>query len=322
MYGIQKGECEKSLRNWLACDDLTGGRRRKSVRYHSVLNTWHTAAYTASNAAGATNADTAALTDSGVLYITNSHFLFQRPMVLLAIAAMGANLTKARLDSGNIRYYGQPYIRPFILAATPGSNYNLMALWDNPFALPPREEIAAQLSNSAGAPEQETVLLFLQVASTAAQPGEGYTPAPAGPYWAVRFTGTTAVTANKWTIEPFTLETGLPSGVYWMIHLDCQSTNIQAARMFFDTQFWRPGMIGLSVLSSRHPDFWRPGMLGTMNSAPFVNDRLPALEILANGADASFEGYYHIKPASPPSIQLGTTMGMGATGYLPFRAGA
>lgn len=274
---------------------------------------FHLAAYTASNAAGATDADTPALTDSGVLYITNNHFLFQQPMTLVAAHAMGASLTRARFDSGNVRYYGKPNIEPLNNAAIPGSNPNLMVLWDNPFILPAREEIAMLLSNSAGAPERETVGIWLMPV---------FEPAPAGPFWAVRFTGTTAVTANAWTIEPFTMEQALPSGTYWMIHSNVQSTNGQFARWFFDTQFWRPGFTMWNALGNRDVDIWRPGILGKMNTNAFVNDRLPALEILANGADASFEGRMFIKPASPPAIGVGGIMSAGATAALPYRAGA
>src|SRR5215831_7278797 len=55
-------------------------RPRKRLPLRTSFDTWHTCAYTASNAAAATNADTPALSDSGVLYITNGHFLFQKPM--------------------------------------------------------------------------------------------------------------------------------------------------------------------------------------------------------------------------------------------------
>jgi hypothetical protein len=224
---------------------------------------------------------------------------------------MGALLTRARFDSGNIRYYGNPYIRPINNAAIPGTNPNLMMLWDNPFVLPGREEIACQLSNSSGVAERETVGIFLL---------DSYQAAPAGPFWAVRFTGTTAVVANAWSIEPFVLETALPSGSYWMVHMDVQSANGQFARMFFDTQFWRPGLTMLNSLGNRQVDIWRPGILGTMNQVPFVNDRLPALEILANAADAAFEGYFHIKPATPPAINVG---GIPTQAFVPpYRVGA
>jgi hypothetical protein len=149
---------------------------------------------------------------------------------------------------------------------------------------------------------------------------DSYQATQPGPFWAVRFTGTTAVVANAWSIEPFVLETGLPSGSYWMIDMDIQSTNCIAGRMFFDTQFWRPGVLGFNALGNRDVDVWRPGILGTMNVNAFVNDRLPALEILANAADAAFEGYYYLRPASPPAIGVGGVMGPGPS--LPYRVGA
>jgi hypothetical protein len=291
----------------------SGPKRRKARRYSTLKSEWHTCIYTASNGAGATNADTPALTDSGVLFIINNHFLFQKPMTLVAAYASGASMSRARLDSGNLRYYGNPYIRPFNPALLPGSNPNMMLLWDNPMILPAREEIAAQLSNTAGAPEREYLALFLM---------SNYMPATPGPFWAVRYTGSTAVVANTWTIEPFVLETALPSGTYDMIDLDTQSTNGIMARMFFDTQFYRPGTLMFNAIGNRDVDVWRPGILGKMNVQPFVNDRLPALEILANAADAAFEGYFYLKPASPPAVGVGGVMGPGATGALPYRAGA
>lgn len=296
----------------------SGPKLRKRRTYARVHNAYHLAAYTASNGAGVTNADTPALTDSGVLFIINNHFLFQVPMALLAAYASGAAMSRARLDSGNIRYYGNPYIRPFNPSLLPGTNPNIMALWDNPFILPAREEVAAQLSNTAGAPEREYLAMWLMPTN---DPVNGYKPAPPGPFWCIRFTGTTPVVANAWSIEPYVLETALPSGTYWMIDQDCQSANGILSRMFFDTQFWRPGTLMFNAIGNRDIDIWRPGILGTMNVQPFVNDRLPALEILANAADAAFEGYYYIKPASPPAINIGG-MGQGASGVLPYRVGA
>jgi hypothetical protein len=303
-------ECDTGCGQW---PDEFAPKLRKRRKPAYTHNTWHTCVYTASNGAAATNADTPALADSGVAYITNNHFLFQDRMTLVAAYASGAALSRARLDSNNVRYYGNPYVRPINQAALPGTNPNVMILWDNPFVLPPREEIAAQLSNTAGAPEREYLAMWLMLA---------YQPAPSGPFWAIRFTGTTAVVANTWSIEPYVLETGLASGTYNMVDLDCQSTNLVLARMFFDRQFYRPGVLGFNTLGNRAVDIWRPGILGVMNENPFVNDRLPALELLANAADAAFEGYFYIKPVSAPQVQQGGGMAGAVALGLPYRTGA
>jgi hypothetical protein len=240
---------------------------------------WHIVAYSATTPLNSVNADTAFVSDLGVVPTFNGHALLPGDFMLSFAVAMGATLSRARLDSGQLRVLGQPYIHPINPAVLPTANPNVAWWFRQPFKLPQREEIAAQLSN--GAAEVETVILGLH---------KSYDPWPAGNVWIVRFTNTTATVANKWTnIGQPTMETALPVGTYSMLWSDLQSANGQAHRWVFPpTVGLRPGFLSQTSVSNRNPYDYYEGVLGTMGQ--YVNDVLPFIEVLCNGADASYEG--------------------------------
>jgi hypothetical protein len=95
--------------------------------------------------------------------------------------------------------------------------------------------------------------------------------------------------ANAWTnIGQPTMETALPVGTYQMLFWDAQSTNGQCLRWFFPlTSGLRPGFAMLTSVANRNNYEWYEGVMGA--AGPFVNDVLPFMEVLANGADASYE---------------------------------
>jgi len=261
---------------------------------------WHNIAYFATNAAAATNADTAFVSDLGVVPTFNGHALLPDNFMLTAAQAMGASLLRARLDSGQLRVLGQPYLHPVIAAAVPGSNPNTVWYFRAPFQLPQREEIAAQLTNNAGAPENETVGIWLHKSFDSWGPQN---------IWIVRATSTTATVANKWTnIGQPTMETALPVGTYTLLWWDAQSTNGQFLRWVFPpTSRLRPGMGMLTSIQNRQNNEVYQGVLGA--AGQFVNDVLPFMEVLANAADASFELRLAIQRSSsmigaPPAMGL------------------
>lgn len=244
---------------------------------------WHLAVYTGPVGQTA-NTDIPALTDQ-VLTIFNNHFLLRKPMQLLAAMAMSTTIERARFDSPSLRYYGNPYIRPVLAAAIPGTDPPIDYFLDRPFMLPSGEEIAIQATSGlATGTEQATVALFLM---------DQLQSLPGGNFYPVRFTGSTVAVANKWTSQPIVMDTGLPSGQYALLYSELQSASGQFHRWIFDEQVYRPGLPMISAITQQSSKRLSQFPLGVMGT--FRNDALPRLEVLCNGADATFEGYMYLQ---------------------------
>lgn len=245
---------------------------------------WHVAAYTVLLGTTA-NTDVPALSDD-VLTIFNNHFLLRRSYSLMAAWAGSATLSRVRFDSPTLRFYGNPYVRPVALGALPLTNPNTMQLWTKPIVLPAGEEIAVQATSAiAMGTERFTAVVML---------GASQESVPAGNVYWVRATSTTAAVVNSWTTVAYTMETGIPTGSYAMVHSEVQSTNAIAHRWLFDEQVERPGFLSVTAVTNRQPDDFYQLRYGTMGR--FVNTSLPRLQVLANVADAAHEIYIGLIP--------------------------
>lgn len=243
---------------------------------------FHLAAYTASVGQTA-NTDIAALTDS-VLTISNGHFRLTDSMQLLAAYAQSATILRARLDSPTLRLPGNPYIRPVNVGAVPISTPRILDLSSNPIALPPREEIALQLTSGlACGTEVATGLIWVS---------PGYVPAPPGKIQWVRITSTTAAVAAKWTNVALTFETSLPSGYWSVVGLNYQATHAIAARLIFPGMVWRPGYLGNAALGDQPMYEAFNGAFGECGR--FVNDNPFQIEVLNTTTDNAHEFYVGI----------------------------
>ena len=239
---------------------------------------FHTLAFTASNAAGGTNVDTAALFD-GWATIQNNHFILQQDMQLLLAYANGAAITDARLNTPHFRAIGFPHIDAVDVAALPTS---LPALFKPtpPYVVVPRiDELAAELSNAAGAPEREFCLLWL---------GDGNMAVPQGPIYPLRFTATITAVANTWTRGNITFESTLPAGRYAVVGMDVFGTTLIAARIRFQEYAMLPGCLGRATMATKPDEVFRTGRLGKWGE--FTNTAQPSLEILCTAADTAQTG--------------------------------
>lgn len=232
------------------------------------------------------NTDVPVITDD-VLPILNNHFVARQPFNLIAAYASSATLSRARLDSGTLRFYGQPYIRPINVGLLPANNPNQWLIWEKPFLLPQGEEIALQATSGlAMGNENAYGLIWLQ---------DMFEPIPPGPVWPVRWTSTTTSVIQKWTTLTYTMETALPAFRFAMVYSEVQSAHIIAHRWIFDApQLWRPGFLGITGLGNRNP-YWE-GLYRFGQMGQFINQSLPRVQVLTDTADSSFEGYMHIVP--------------------------
>lgn len=229
-----------------------------------------------------TNEPVSALADQ-IIPITNNNFILPKPYDLVACMAGSATATRARINSGSIRQVNPTYIRPINLSLLPGTNPNVMMMFENPFRLQAHEEISIEASGAAGGAENFHALMWLAA---------GWKLAPQGRMYRMRFTHATTVTANVWSDVVYTLETSLPAGTYAMVGSDYFGTTAWAHRWVFDGQFERPGSIGVATAGLRVPYMLEHSLLSTWGE--FKTYSLPRLQVACNAADTSGEGYMNV----------------------------
>lgn len=219
-----------------------------------------------------------------VITVQNSHFLPQTDVRLMWAAVMSATLSRARFATPKTRQVTNPWIRPIIAAATPTSNPP-MAWWlDSMFIFRALEEIQL-LATSAVAMGTERFTALAAIATD-------FQPIPQGDIYPLRFTSTTAATANAWSQLTVTWQDTLPQGTYAIVGLEVFSANAQAARLILQGQQYRPGSVSVTALANRQNFIFVERKVGVYGT--FKQTAMPIVEVLANAADASHEGYLQI----------------------------
>lgn len=235
----------------------------------------HTVAYSASHDNTA-NADIAAVADQ-IMAVQNSHFVPQVDCQINWASAMSAVALRARLSSPSIRQVTQPYLIPVIDSVGPLTTDKAVDMRSNPIIARRLEELAVESTLSAAGPTRDTIVVDLADSPLA--------PAPAGPCFTIRGTGTTTLVASNWTLATITWVNNLPVGQYAVIGGIAYGATCQAFRVIFENQVWRPGGLGwVSEVVQADPLF-RFGELGLWGT--FQSNRMPNIEVLASAADTA-----------------------------------
>lgn len=234
-------------------------------------------AFNASQAANATEVDLPAVLDPSMVRNANNHFLLGKPYNLVCAYAQGATIGRARINMPGLRGIFIPYIWPLQLTANPPNNPNYHDLREYPIPLKLNDELEVDTTNTAGVADIETVCLWLST---------GVMPAPVGrPIMTIRATAAITAVAFTWSFGVLTLGQNLPPGNYMVTNFQCQSATIIAARLIFQGQQERPGVIGSTAIGNNNGFQGRHAPFGIMGQ--FVNTALPQLEILCSAADAA-----------------------------------
>lgn len=249
---------------------------------------YHTVVYNvAAAAAGATNVDLLAATDTE-LSQRNNHYVLTERYRLLAAAAVGASVTRGRYQVPRWNAIGEATIFNANRALQPPSNPQ----WDHylhyPPEIPQNEEFQVQLSNNLGAAtEQENVVLQL-IPDTWSQNLER------GDYaFPVRATFTVTPTLNAWSGgQALTFSQSLRGGTYAVLGCVVQGTNAVAYRIIFPRnklylgRRLRPGGLTQNALGdavSNMPGA-QPMSWGTLGY--FASNELPTIEVFGTLAGA------------------------------------
>ena len=242
---------------------------------------FHVLAFTGS-IAGTANTDLPALTDD-MFQIRNGHFVFEKPMQIVFIAAIGNLLDRARINLPSVRGMSLPFIRPITVGTLMGTPPAVQDFRDHPFTIQPMEEFAMQVSNSGAGPTRTQIVVGIQ---------ERMRTAPEGTIITMRGTGTTTLVANTWTTCTITWADTLPPGVYAIVGLEVITVSGVAARLQIPGQIDRPGCLGTATINSQpHPMFMEGG-LGHWGEFESINT--PGVQVLATAADTAQEVFLQV----------------------------
>lgn len=240
---------------------------------------YHTLAYTKSHDNTA-NTDETPVPD-GIIAIQNGHFFPQRDLTLYAAVAMAATATRARIVTPSLRQISMPYIRPIEPAAVPGNRAAIADYRNSPLILRGLEEIEVDGTHTTAGGARFTIGLF---AGWMPVP-----PMPMGTLITMRGVATNTVTANAWSLLSVTWADALPAGTYACVGLTAFGATCQLARMIFEDQQPRPGVVGITTITDQPNPLFTKGGIGVMGR--FNSNRMPSIEYLCNAADTAQEVY-------------------------------
>lgn len=241
--------------------------------------TYHLAAYYESHDNTA-NTDVNAVTDL-ILRQSNNHHVLDIDRFLIWAAAICPDLQRSRITLPKFRQYTLPFIRPVIDDTVRANPLQVADYRDAPFVLPTREEVAIEATHDNAGSVIDVALLALARGTLR--------PAPGGEVYTMRGTGGTAAVAGSWTATAVTWPDTLPAGRYACVGFEAISANCRAARLVFEDQVDRPGVVGIEDVNQQAPSMFRKGGLGVWGE--FDSDRMPNIEVLAAAADATQEFY-------------------------------
>lgn len=240
--------------------------------------TFHLAGYSASQDS-AVLLNAAGIPDQSLQVNVNDIIIPSDLNYLVAAYAVGPNLTRAALISPSLRAVFNQEIFGLDVAAVPTEQLLVEWYGQNAIALAPGEPVNAQFAESAAGASRGTILVWLC----------DNIPAPVlADMRTIRVTSTTAVVANTWSNINLTFNDVLPSGTWGIAGAMLQSANMMAFRFVFKGGYYRPGAVGITTLNQRQNTLFRHGNMGIWGT--FENLTPPSVDILANGADASFQG--------------------------------
>lgn len=228
----------------------------------------------------------AALADQALTLSGNDVVVPDDIPFLVGYYPFGVNNTRSQLVSPSLRRLFLEELIPIDRAAIPPAEKHPSWLNEDGIPLTPNELLELQGAEDGAGATRVTVLAWLADGPLA--------PIPATDVHTVRVTSSTAAVANVWSSIPLTFDQSLPAGSYSLVGATLRSTNLQAFRFNFRGQAYRPGYIGSQAVGDKIPEFQEPGAIGSLGE--FRHNLPPLLDVLANGADASFTGELALIP--------------------------
>ncbi len=192
-----------------------------------------------------------------------------------AVFAMGTTISQAQLTAPSFGDAFDLDVAPVNIGAEPDSNPAWMPFFENPIQLDAGEGLRALVAEG-GATELGHVFAWLL---------DQIDPIPAGEIFTVRTTGTTTLVANTWTTVPLTFSQQIPAGTWAVVGMRAESAGASAARLIFNNQQERPGVIAFDAADDFAPEVFRNGRLGVWGT--FDNRFPPQADFASISADTA-----------------------------------
>lgn len=251
---------------------------------------FHTSAFSASIANSGALLQLTEIPDS-ILPASGAGLLSSRLAYLMALAAVGADLTRGQFQAPSLRDYGNLDLLPINIGTAFLSPPRLDDFSRKMIPLAMSEEwdfFAAQ--NNAMNPEIETGFLWSSDGNL--------DPFPPKKIVQIRFTASTTLVAGGWSLVQATLAQPLTAGQYALVGARCTSAGLLAFRFIpsgsASGNNFRPGGIGVQTESQLDHPNQRKGGWGKW--LDFTNTTLPQLELFSLSNDTSEEGILDIVP--------------------------
>lgn len=247
---------------------------------------FHLAGY-AESIGNTANDDMNAVADE-VITRRNNHLIFTDPFKLLAVQAIGAQLTRARFGNAQLTQLSSNHIWPVEVSATQPDDPAVMDLLDNPMELPQNEELTIEVTNAVAGPTATSAVLWL-----GREDFQLNWPA----YFSRFTTRATCViaagSATTWTaLSELVFERDLLNGVYAVVGAHVVAANALAFRFRFpDARPYRGKVLrpGGLVQNAANLAPWTAQRGGFGEWGRFHTFSPPEMQILADAAGGTYE---------------------------------
>lgn len=222
---------------------------------------------------------TAALADPSMTVSGDNIQVPEYASMLVGAYAIGANVTRAQLQSPSLRRILNYEIRPVNVGAEPLSPPVTGLFNGSAIQLDVDEQLQAHMAEDAAGASAVTILVWLSDAGLAPIDGEIFT---------VRVTNATTLVANTWTNGALTFDQVLPVGKYAIVGARFESAGLVAFRFLFQGQTARPGGLGCDAAADLEMKGQRGGGWGSWGE--FNSTNPPTVDFLSISADTSQVG--------------------------------
>ena len=249
---------------------------------------FHTVAYRGSVGAGLANVAIAGVADPIVARDANSNFLSPNGVTINWGVAGGINNVRTRINTASLREVALPYLAPINQTLTVPSPPNLAYFGDAGPKPRPADAISVEATSADAGAQTYYALLNFSFGRREPTPGKEYR---------TRFTAAITAVAGSWVNGAITLDQVLPAGIYQICGMDIFGTNLIAGRLVFPGGGWRPGVYARNAVNNVPHRIFLDGTLGVFGE--FNSVAMPTLDIYAEGANTSQEGYLDLVQVGP-----------------------
>lgn len=233
--------------------------------------------YDSSVANGSVLVDVKSILDQNIPQSGDAYIVPKQWSMVGGVYAISAHLTQVQLQAASLRALFQLDVTPINVATPATQTYPvLLDMFDDPMQLQVTDLLQPQAIQSNASAENVRVGVWLT---------DGPVKPVTGKIVTVKFTGTTTLVADAWTLVQLTSTQSLIPGTYNIVGMRAQSTGAILARLVIPGQVSRPGVIAVQNVSANDMYRARFGGFGVMGV--FDNSIGVSAEFLSASADTS-----------------------------------